>query len=365
MSDGQEIPWRRDPGEVGGLLAKWARHAVGPDALVSQVKAPDGNGMSSETLLFVLQRRPGSAPERYAARLAPLPSLVPVFADYDLETQGRCMELVAGHTDVPVPRVRWLEQDPRWLQAPFLVMNHIDGDVPTDMPPYVFGGWLADASREDQARLQTSAVRLLTRLHELTPKTADLTFLDHPEHGATPLDRYLNTQRWYYDWARDGVSYTLIDDAFAWLEAHRPVEGPTVLNWGDARIGNILFQDFEPVAVLDWEMATVGPAEVDLAWMIFLAPLLPGHRRAQRAPRSSRVHAPRRRWPQPMSTSRGERSSDLDWFEVFAALRFAIVSVRLSTRSIGHGMMESTTDPNDLIMFRALLEQMLEGTYWG
>ncbi|HEY2303853.1 MAG TPA: phosphotransferase family protein [Acidimicrobiales bacterium] len=364
MSDGQEIPWRRDPAEVGGLLAKWARHAVGPDALVSQVKAPDGNGMSSETLLFVLRRRSDATPERYAARLAPLPSLVPVFADYDLETQSRCMELVAGHTDVPVPRVCWLEQDPRWLQAPFLVMNHVDGVVPTDMPPYVFGGWLADASREDQARLQASAVGLLTRLHELAPKTADLTFLDHPEHGATPLDRYLNTQRWYYDWARDGVSYTLIDDAFAWLEAHRPAEGPTVLNWGDARIGNILFQDFEPVAVLDWEMAAVGPAEVDLAWMIFLH-----HFFQDIAVRSGRPGLPgfMRREEMAATYERlsGRAVHDLEWFEVFAALRFAIVSVRLSTRSIGHGMMESTKDPNDLIMFRALLEQMLEGTYWG
>ena len=32
----------------------------------------------------------------------------------------------------------------------------------------------------------------------------------------------------------------------------------------------MLYRDFEPVAVLDWEMATVGPGEVDLAWMIFL-----------------------------------------------------------------------------------------------
>ncbi len=217
--------------------------------------------------------------------------------------------------------------------------------------------------REDQARLQTNAVGLLTRLHELTPDRVDLTFLDHPDHGATPLDRYLNTQRWYYDWAREGVSYTLIDDAFAWLEAHRPVEGPTVLNWGDARIGNILFRDFEPVAVLDWEMAAVGPAEVDLAWMIFLH-----HFFQDIAERSGRPGLPgfMRREEMAATYERlsGRAVHDLEWFEVFAALRFAIVSVRLSTRSIGHGMMESTKDPNDLIMFRALLEQMLEGTYW-
>src|SRR5260221_14290480 len=99
MSDVQEIPWRRDPAEVAGVLGAWARHAIGPDAAVSHVRAPDGNGMSSETVLFRLLRHDQATPERYAARLAPLPSLVPVFAEYDLETQSRCMGVVGDHTD--------------------------------------------------------------------------------------------------------------------------------------------------------------------------------------------------------------------------------------------------------------------------
>ena len=39
--------------------------------------------------------------------------------------------------------------------------------------------------------------------------------------------------------------------------------------WGDSRVGNVLYQDFKPVAVLDWEMATLGPREMDVAWMVF------------------------------------------------------------------------------------------------
>jgi aminoglycoside phosphotransferase (APT) family kinase protein len=363
MSDTQDIPWRRNPAEVGALLAAWARHAISPDAIVSQVVAPDGNGMSSETILFLLQRPNQTNPVRYAARLAPLPSLVPVFAEYDLETQGRCMELVGTNTDVPVPRVCWLEQDPKWLQTPFLVMNHIEGVVPTDMPPYVFGGWLADATPEEQAKLQGSALGVLVRLHQLTPDRVDLSFLDRPDRGVSPIDQYLNTQRWYYDWAREGLSYSLIDATFDWLEKHRPVEGPPVLNWGDARIGNILFRDFQPVAVLDWEMAAIGPAEIDLAWMIFLH-----HFFQDIAERSGRPGLPdfmrREDMAETYEELSGHRVRDLEWFEVFAALRFAIISLRLSTRSIGHGMMESTEDPNDLIMFRALVEQMLDGSYW-
>ena len=43
---------------------------------------------------------------------------------------------------------------------------------------------------------------------------------------------------------------------------------------------------------------------------------------------------------------------------------FAIVSVRTSTRGIAYGQMEQPDDPDDLIMFRSLLEAMLAGTYW-
>ena len=52
------------------------------------------------------------------------------------------------------------------------------------------------------------------------------------------------------------------------LPRRRRRERP-VLAWGDSRIGNVLYEDFRPVAVLDWEMATLGPRELDVAWIIF------------------------------------------------------------------------------------------------
>ncbi len=55
----------------------------------------------------------------------------------------------------------------------------------------------------------------------------------------------------------------------------------------------------------------------------------------------------------------GHTVQALEWFEVLAALRFAIVSVRTSTRGIAYGQMEPPAEPDDLIMFRDLLERML------
>jgi aminoglycoside phosphotransferase (APT) family kinase protein len=263
-----------------------------------------------------------------------------------------------------VPHVRWVELDRKWLGTPFLVMRRIDGEAPPDLPPYVFGGWMMDASPEQRAQLQSASVSIVAKLHEITPQTHDLAFLAQPAHGASALDQQLGYQRWYYEWARDGVTYPLIERTLRWLDANRPDEGPTVLNWGDARIGNMLYRDFEPVAVLDWEMATIGPAEIDIAWMVFLHRFfndlaekfeLPGIPDFMRRDDVARAYE--------QMTGRPVRA--LEWFEVFAALRFAVVSIRTSTRGIAYGTMEKPEDPDDLIMFRGLLEQMLDGTYWS
>jgi aminoglycoside phosphotransferase (APT) family kinase protein len=353
-------PWRRDLGTVEPALQAWAERRVGPGAKVSNVAAP-ANGMSSETVLFDLTRAGEATTEQYAARLAPMPDVYPVFPTYDLELQAQAMRLVRAHTDVPAPEVRWSETDTSWLGVPFLVMARIDGVSPPDIPPYVFSGWVLDATPEQRTTLQRSAVSVVARLHELTPENVDLSFLAQPDHGSTPFEQQLGYQRWYYDWARDGVTYPLIERTFAWLDEHAPPEGSAVLNWGDARIGNMLFRDFEPVAVLDWEMATVGPREVDVAWMIFL------HRFFQDlAERFEMEGIPdfmlRDDVAAHYESLTGHTPIALDWFEVFAALRFAIVSVRTSTRGIAYGLMEKPEEPDDLVMFRTLLERMLDAS---
>ena len=68
----------------------------------------------------------------------------------------------------------------------------------------------------------------------------------------------------------------------------------TVFNWGDSRIGNMLWRDFEPVAVLDWEMATVGPPRGRRRVDDLPARVLPGPRGALRDARPPRLHGPDR-----------------------------------------------------------------------
>jgi aminoglycoside phosphotransferase (APT) family kinase protein len=366
------LPSKRDYADLRRRLTSWlaTRLPAGADPQVGELTVPEGTGMSSETLLFEATWTEGGAPVggRFVARMAPEMTDYPVFPAYDLELQHRCLRLVAEHTDVPVPEAPWLELDETPLGSPFFVMGRIEGVVPTDMPPYVFGGWLAEADAADRARLQRNALGVLARLHDIDVRTPSAAFLDRPEWGATPLDQHLAYQRWYYDWAREGVEYPIIERAFTWLEKRRDVdEGRVVLNWGDSRIGNIMWRDFEPVAVLDWEMASLGAPEVDVAWMMFMhaffqdmaerygMPGLPDFMRRETVIRDYEEQARRRLSPEA-----------LEFYEVFAALRFAIVSIRTSTRAIAHGDMQppASGDVDDLVMHRSMIEQMLDGSYW-
>lgn len=363
------LPSKRDHAELRRRLTSWlaGRLPAGADPQVGELRIPDGTGMSSETLLFDVTWSESGVTKggSYVARMAPDKDDFPVFPTYDLELQHRCLRLVSERCDVPVPAAPWLELDETPLGAPFLVMERVDGIVPSDMPPYVFGGWVAEATPEQRRLMQRNAMGVLARLHQIDVSGDDAVFLDRPEWGATPLEQHLAYQRWFYDWARDGAEVPIIESTFEWLEKHRPTdEGPTVLNWGDARIGNIMWKDFRPVAVLDWEMASLGAPEVDLAWMLVLHWFF---------------HDMANRYNMPGLPDLLERESsvrdyedqidhkvrDLEFYEVFAAQRFAIISLRTSRRAIEYGQMEPTDDPDGLVMHRGLMQQMLDGSYWS
>jgi len=220
-------------------------------------------------------------------------------------------------------------------------------------------GWLFDASEADQRKLERESVRVLARLHALTPETHDLAFLDRPKFGTGALDQHLDYQRWYYDWARDGETVPLIERTFAALDKTRPAEGPTVLNWGDSRIGNMMFHDFAPAAVLDWEMAALGPAEIDVAWMIFMNRFFEDLTKRYEMP-CLEDFLQRDQVAAIYLEESGRELHDLEWYEMFAAQRFAIVSIRTTLRSVAYGDAEQPDDLDDVIMFRDLLEEMVE-----
>jgi len=347
-------PWRRDAAAVEAALVEWARSFGGPGAAVTDVRAPD-SGMANDTVLFRLDGEP------LVARLAPAPGTpYPTFPTFDLAFQDRVMDLVRTQTSVPVPEVVHLERSDTWLGVPFLVVRAVEGLVPSDNPPYLMdpNGWFLRGTPEQWKHFETSTINVLVQLHTIVDDGDDTVFLRPDAPGDTALARQLAYQRAYYDWARDGHTIPILERAFEMLAATMPANDHSVLNWGDSRPGNIIYRDFEPAAVLDWEMATVGPPEVDLAWVTFFQRFFGGMAEQYGLP------------PVPATFDRAETVAnyerlsgdvldDLAWYEALAGLRFGIILARMRLRGVAFGLQELPSDPDDMIMFAPLLERLL------
>ena len=357
----------RDRAVLRKRLNHWlvARLGVAPAELIGDISSPSSNGMSSETLLFDASWEVDGLTSNgsFVARVEPAVDDVPVFPTYDLESQYRLLEIVAAHSDVPVPKVRWLETGRDALGAPFFVMDRVEGRVPPDVMPYTMESWLLDATPKEQRRLQDATVGVLASLHAIPIDDVDVRFLELDVPGATPLRRHFENQRRYYEFVREGRSFAIIERAFEWLENHWPgEEGETVISWGDARIGNVMYDGFEPVAVLDWEMAALGPREIDLGWTVFLHIFF-----QDITEKAGMVGLPSflRRGDVAAEYERrsGYRPRNLEFFEIYAALRHAIVMARVFARSVHFDGAAWPEEPDAAIYHRDVLAEMLNGVF--
>src|SRR6202034_1303567 len=137
---------------------------------------------------------------RYVARMAPEPSALPVFPRYELPLQFEVISRVASCCDIPLPTLRWNEPESGVLGTPFFVMDQVDGRIPLDNPPYVFTGWLLEATPEERARLQRASVAILAKLHAIPDPAARFPALRSPA-GQDALRCHVARQRDYYQWA--------------------------------------------------------------------------------------------------------------------------------------------------------------------
>jgi aminoglycoside phosphotransferase (APT) family kinase protein len=278
-----------------------------------------------------------------------------------MDRQFEAIRLVGERSAVPVPRVRWYEPDPAVIGTPFFIMERVDGEVPPDVMPYAFGGnWLYDAAAADQRRLQDATVDVLAQLHAIDRATETFKFLLFDEPGATPLRRHVAHAWSWYEYAKAGGERSpIVERGFAWLEDHWPAtEGPAVLSWGDSRIGNVMYRDFRPVAVLDWEMAGLAPREVDLGWLIYAHRAfhdmatgygLPG------MPDFMRPDDVAARYEQ----ESGITVRDLDFYITYAGVQWGIVGLITGLRSVHFGEREMPEAVDDLLYNRPSLERLL------
>jgi aminoglycoside phosphotransferase (APT) family kinase protein len=320
--------------------------------------------MSSETIILTGRwEEDGQArEEKWVARVAPTAEDVPVFTSYRMDHQFDVIRLVGEQTGVPVPRVRWLEPTGSVLGTQFFLMDYVDGRVPPDVMPYTFGNnWFADAPAENQRELQDSTVEVIANLHSIPEPEQTFRFLDD---GSDPnaLRRNLNWLKSWYEFAVPDIGRAdLVERALDWLEANWPADvaatGP-VLVWGDSRVGNVLYDGFRPAAVLDWEMATLGPREMDAAWIIFAhnvfqelaglagMPGLPNFMREEDVRATYAKHT-------------GVELGDMHWFYVYSGVIWACVFMRTNARRVRFGEIEKPDDVESLFYHGSLLKRLI------
>jgi len=320
-------PVKRDLEKTAKDLAVWFEGKLPRDARdiqISNLSEPGSTGFSSETLLFELGWHEGGESRRESLVMRLEPTGFNIFPSYDVALQFRVMQTL-GPTDVPVPLMRWLEEDSSLLGVPFYVMDHVDGTVPTDNPPYHQGGWVFELSPARREALWWSGLEAMGRVHMLDWKALGFESLYEPERGATALEQQLHYYDEYFSWGMDRSGYPVTQAALDYLYANRPADPPVGLCWGDSRLANQIFKDEECVAVIDWEMVHLGSPVEDLAWWImsdrcFSEAL--GTERAEGLPSHAETVA---HW----EAQTGLRAADLGYYEVLALMRFSIHIARI------------------------------------
>jgi aminoglycoside phosphotransferase (APT) family kinase protein len=342
MESSMPQPPERDIEKTRADLEAWlATKLETADAVaLRSLGGPENTGFSSDTLMFDASwAADGRTVERpIVVRMTP--SGFPIFPSYDITIQYRCMDKLRA-VGVPVPEMLWLEQDDAILGSPFYVMERLQGRIPPDRPPYHMEGWLLDATPEQRRRVWMSGLEAMAAVHKCDWRALGFDFLDQPERGATGMEQHLHYYREFLDWALDGHTHPLFERAYDWLCANRPSGEAVRLIWGDARIGNQIFDDDGCIAVIDWEMATLGNPVQDLAWFMYLdrhhcdgigVPRLDG------LPDTDETIA---RWEELTGLdARGTAA----YYELWSAFCFSVIMIRCGNQFRHYGLIDADSD---------------------
>jgi aminoglycoside phosphotransferase (APT) family kinase protein len=228
-------------------LASWlCEHVDGfsGDLTVEQFKG----GQSNPTFMLTAGGR------RYVMRRKPPGVLLP--SAHAVDREFRVISALAG-SDVPVPRTHALCEDAGVIGTAFYVMDCVDGRVLWDPQ---LPGLTAEQRRAHHAELG----RVIAALHRVDYQAVGLA--DYGRPGS-----YIERQvaRWTKQYrAAETETIEAVERLIEWLPARIPAGDETAIVHGDYRFDNVIFHPTEPriLAVLDWELSTLGHPLVDFAY---------------------------------------------------------------------------------------------------
>ena len=341
MSDQIVAPETRDLNDLARDLEQWlARQMPGAAAIrVLNLDYPRGAGMSHETILFDMEWAEGGQLHQQGCVVRIKPGHHTVFPDVLFNEQIQLMSVLSEGGYVRVAKPLWVEADPAILGKPFFVMERKHGRVPVSMPPYAKSGWVADATPQQRRTMWEAGVRQLAAIQRVP--LDKLGFLKGPPHAEQGLAQEWDKYVRFVDWVKDDEAAPILSAALDRLKGLWPKNQPEGVVWGDARLGNMMFdENFDVVVVMDWEQPSLGGALHDLAWFITLSETMHG--------RSAQVGAylegmgSREETIALWEDVSGKSAADIEWYEDFTHLKMSCTGVRL-TQLRGTRMMDIET----------------------
>ena len=196
-----------------------------------------------------------SAAHRYVLRRKPTGKLLP--SAHAVDREFRVIAALQD-TEVPVPKAHALCTDPAVIGTEFYVMDYVEGRLFWDAA-------LPEVASADRRAIYDEMTRVIAALHAVDYSAVGLG--DYGKPG-----RYIERQvaRWTQQYrAAQTETIDAVERLIEWLPQHIPADEETSIVHGDFRLDNAIFHPREPriLAVLDWELSTLGHPLVDLAYL--------------------------------------------------------------------------------------------------
>lgn len=314
-------------------VAKWSNVRLRP------LEVSLGSGFSAEIFFVDVNFETAEGPGSQTLVVRRQPTDLEVVPGSSLSMQGQMMAALDRLQVTPVPEWIGMEPDPAVLGLPFLVMGRVVGRSATQNPNYNTTGWVADMPPVQRGETWKRAITAFAQLGKIDWQTDGFAFLAQPELGKPGLDQYLgHIEAWYRGCRRDRAM-PYIDKAIAYIRHEQPAVTEVNVLWGDSTPSNVMFADDGTVnALIDWELAALGPSELDLAWWLYFDDLFSrrfGVTRLEGLPTRDESIAI---W----EAACGRKAEHLAYYDVVVALRMALVAVGAFDRQVGVGNIPAT-----------------------
>jgi len=259
-------------GDFVGTMPVQERHRFDPSALEvylrNRVEGFSGplaaeqfkGGQSNPTYLL----HAGSG--RYVLRAKPGPAAKLLPSAHAVEREFRVIAAL-GKAGLPVPRTYCLCEDESVIGRSFYVMEYIEGRV-------LWEPSLPGATPPERAAIYDEANRVMAMLHRVDFRAAGLADFGRPgNYLARQVGRWSRQYR-----ASETEKIDAMDRLIAWLPENIPPEEASAVVHGDYRLDNLIFHPHQPrvLAILDWELSTLGDPLADFAYQCLAWHIPPG-----------------------------------------------------------------------------------------